>query len=64
MSNVPFTSNTAQLPDGIDIFFTDSGPPPGSTDYTTIIVLHGIAFTGDNLKKLHNHAHAFNLRTV
>lgn len=40
------TSNTAHLPDGIDIFYTDSGPPPGSHDYTTVIIFHGIMFTG------------------
>lgn len=39
-------SNTAHLPDGIDIFYTDSGAPSDSTDYTTLVILHGSAFTG------------------
>ncbi|KAG6885274.1 hypothetical protein C0993_003861, partial [Termitomyces sp. T159_Od127] len=64
MSSVLVTSNTVHFPNGIDIFYTDSGPPPGSHDYTTVIILHGITFTGENLKKLHNYAHTFNLRTV
>ncbi|KAG6901296.1 hypothetical protein C0995_013944 [Termitomyces sp. Mi166 len=82
MSSISVISNTVHLPDGTDIFYTDSGPPPDFEDYTTIIILHGMAFTGgeyhylesrvhdiyaiatDNLKKLHTHAHTFNLRTV
>ncbi|KAG6896565.1 hypothetical protein C0992_007416 [Termitomyces sp. T32_za158] len=64
MSGALFTSNTAHFSGGIDIFYTDSGPPPGSHDYTTVIILHGITFTGENLKKLHTYAHTFNLRTV
>ncbi|KAG6840111.1 hypothetical protein C0991_008901 [Blastosporella zonata] len=64
MASVPIASETAHLPDGIDIFYTDSGAPPGSTDYTTVIILHGTAFTGHNLKKLHDYAHGLNLRTL
>ncbi|KAG6864538.1 hypothetical protein C0991_008885 [Blastosporella zonata] len=58
------TSHTYKLVGDIDIFFTDSGPPPSSTDYTTLIVLHGSAFTGDGFEKLHNYSHKHNLRTV
>ncbi|KAG6831917.1 hypothetical protein H0H87_003415 [Tephrocybe sp. NHM501043] len=46
MTSVTVRFETAHLDDGIDIFYTDSGAPPGSTDYTTVIVLHGTAFTG------------------
>lgn len=31
---------------GTEIFYTDSGPVPGSTDYTTLVIYHGSAFTG------------------
>ncbi len=31
---------------GGELFYTDSGPIPGSTDYKTIIIFHGSAFTG------------------
>ncbi|KAF9259298.1 alpha/beta-hydrolase [Marasmius fiardii PR-910] len=58
------TSYTYTLSDNIQIFFTDSGPPPKSNDYTTLIVLHGSGFNGFGLKKLHSFAHQFNLRTV
>ncbi|KAG6830960.1 hypothetical protein H0H92_013672 [Tricholoma furcatifolium] len=58
------THGTYRLVGDIDIFFTDSGPPPLSTDYTTLIVLHGSAFTGDGFEKLHEYAHKCNLRTV
>ncbi|KAH0581827.1 hypothetical protein J132_09537 [Termitomyces sp. J132] len=59
-----FASRTYRLIGGIDIFFTDSGPPAHSTDYTTLIVLHGSAFTGHGFEKLHGYAHKCNLRTV
>ncbi|KDR80048.1 hypothetical protein GALMADRAFT_61697 [Galerina marginata CBS 339.88] len=57
-------SRTFSLSGGSDIFFTDSGAPAGSTDYTTLIVLHGSAFNGRNLEILHDYAHKYNLRTV
>ncbi|KAL0062747.1 hypothetical protein AAF712_010369 [Marasmius tenuissimus] len=41
-----FTAHTYRLVGDIDIFFTDSGAPPNSTDYTTLLVLHGSAFNG------------------
>jgi hypothetical protein len=31
---------------GTELFYTDSGPVPGSTDYTTLVIYHGSAFTG------------------
>ncbi len=31
---------------GTVLFFTDSGPVAGSTDYTTVVIFHGSAFTG------------------
>ncbi|KAG7087825.1 hypothetical protein E1B28_013764 [Marasmius oreades] len=59
-----FTDHTYTLSDNIQIFFTDSGPPPGSKDYSTLVVLHGCGFNGYGLEKLHGLAHQFNLRTV
>lgn len=36
---------TAPVDDnGIQLFYTDSGPVPGSTDYTTLVIFHGSAF--------------------
>ncbi|KAG6828085.1 hypothetical protein H0H92_009313 [Tricholoma furcatifolium] len=58
------TSNTAHLPGGIDLFYSDSGAPLNSSDYTTVVILHGSGFNGQNLTKLHAYAHALNLRTV
>ncbi|KAG7087839.1 hypothetical protein E1B28_013777 [Marasmius oreades] len=59
-----FSNNTYILSDNIRIFFTDSGPPPHSNDYTTLVVLHGTPFNGYGLEKLHTVAHSLNLRTV
>ncbi|KAF8067706.1 hypothetical protein FPV67DRAFT_1415804 [Lyophyllum atratum] len=58
------SSHTYNLSGGVEIFFTDSGAPPGSTNYTTLIVLHGSAFTGQCFEKMHEYAHANDLRTV
>lgn len=32
--------------DGTELFYTDSGPIPGSNNYTTLVIFHGSAFTG------------------
>ncbi|KDQ53356.1 hypothetical protein JAAARDRAFT_49830 [Jaapia argillacea MUCL 33604] len=37
---------------GTQLYFTDSGPVKGSTDYTTLVIYHGSAFTGDTFHKL------------
>ncbi|KAG7087844.1 hypothetical protein E1B28_013782 [Marasmius oreades] len=58
------TDHTYTLSNNIEIFFTDSGPPPGSNDYTTLVVLHGTCFNGYGLATLHDFAHPLNLRTV
>jgi hypothetical protein len=31
---------------GTELFYTDSGPVLGSTDYTTLVIYHGSACTG------------------
>lgn len=43
------SSCTYALSNNVNIFFTDSGAPPGSCDYTTLVLLHGSAFTGGEL---------------
>ncbi|KAJ7431521.1 Alpha/Beta hydrolase protein [Mycena galericulata] len=58
-----YTEHTVKLLDGVELFYTDSGPPD-SADYTTMIVLHGTAFNGDSMVPLHEHAHANNFRIV
>jgi acetyl esterase/lipase len=40
-----YTERTITLPDGIEIFYTDSGAP-NSDDYATLIILHGSAYNG------------------
>ncbi|KAG7087823.1 hypothetical protein E1B28_013762 [Marasmius oreades] len=59
-----FTHHTYTLSDNIQIFFTDSGPPPDSDDYTTLVILHGSGFNGFGFEKFHIVAHSLNLRTV
>ncbi|KAJ3902415.1 hypothetical protein F5879DRAFT_904335 [Lentinula edodes] len=55
---------TYTLSEGIELSFTDSGVPPGSADYTTVVFLHGGIFNAYQFHKVHAHAHAQNLRTV
>ncbi|GAW07947.1 hypothetical protein LENED_009978 [Lentinula edodes] len=73
MSNVPRrrfqyivsgSACTYTLSKGIELSFTDSGVPPGSADYTTVVFLHGGIFNAYQFHKVHAHAHAQNLRTV
>ncbi|KAK0502173.1 hypothetical protein EDD18DRAFT_1065220 [Armillaria luteobubalina] len=46
------------------LFFTDSGPVAGSTDYTTVVIFHGSTFTGHTFHKLLPMAAENNLRLV
>ncbi|KAK7050634.1 Aminodeoxychorismate synthase [Favolaschia claudopus] len=57
------TDNICTLPDGINIFYTDSGAPQTS-DYTTLVIFHGTGFNAFNFDPLHAHAHANNLRII
>ncbi|KAK7025984.1 hypothetical protein VNI00_015814 [Paramarasmius palmivorus] len=58
------TEGTYTLFDNIKIFFTDSGAPPSSDDYTTVIVLHGSAFVGAGFEALQSLAPTNNIRMV
>jgi pimeloyl-ACP methyl ester carboxylesterase len=40
---------TALVDPNIELYFTDSGPVAGSTDYTTLVIFHGTAFNGSKL---------------
>ncbi|RDX41295.1 hypothetical protein OH76DRAFT_1412218 [Lentinus brumalis] len=42
----------------------DSGAPPGSTDYTTLVVIHGLIWHGGNFKKLLPLAAGQNARVI
>nr|GAT48478.1 predicted protein [Mycena chlorophos] len=59
-----FSSQTLELPNGIKIFYTDSGAPPNSDTYTTLVMLHGSAFNGDGMSPLHAFADKHNLRII
>ncbi|KDQ06989.1 hypothetical protein BOTBODRAFT_120698 [Botryobasidium botryosum FD-172 SS1] len=59
-----FQSKTASLADGVTLAYTDTGPVPGSDNYTTLVVLHGSAFNGHGLETLHEYSHQLNLRTI
>ncbi|KAL0563546.1 hypothetical protein V5O48_018520 [Marasmius crinis-equi] len=58
------SQKTYQITDDVRLFFTDSGAPPDSTDYTTIVAVHGFGFSGVCFEKLQSQAHAYNLRVV
>ncbi|KAK0460403.1 uncharacterized protein EV420DRAFT_209411 [Desarmillaria tabescens] len=60
-----YTTGVGPVDDnGTVLFFTDSGPVPGSTDYTTVVIFHGSAFTGHTFHKLLPMAGENNLRLV
>ncbi|KAJ3712686.1 hypothetical protein C8R42DRAFT_594451 [Lentinula raphanica] len=61
---MPHPCQTYSLPEGVELSFTDSGPPLYSNDYTTVVVIHGSVFNANQFQILHQYAHAHNLRTV
>ncbi|KAF9528296.1 Alpha/Beta hydrolase protein [Crepidotus variabilis] len=54
----------AVLPDGLELAYADSGPVSGSSNYTTLILVHGCAFNAHTFERLHERATTFNLRTI
>ncbi|KAF8893775.1 hypothetical protein BD779DRAFT_1435527 [Infundibulicybe gibba] len=58
------TSHTAKLADGNSIHYTDSGAVPHSTNYTTLVMLHGSAFSSHIFCKLYSLVEQQNLRIV
>ncbi|KAJ7041541.1 hypothetical protein C8F04DRAFT_1300951 [Mycena alexandri] len=64
MSTSPqYFEDTLKLPDGVEIRYTDSGAL-NTSDYTTMIVIHGTGFNGYALAQLHAYAQKYNLRIV
>ncbi|KAJ6509109.1 hypothetical protein DFH09DRAFT_857904, partial [Mycena vulgaris] len=57
------TEHTLKFPDGIEIFYTDSGAP-SAPDYTTLVIFHGTGFNGYDFVRLHEYAHKYNMRTI
>ncbi|THG95362.1 hypothetical protein EW026_g6276 [Hermanssonia centrifuga] len=56
---------TAQVNgNGAEIFYEDSGAPPGSTDYATIVIVHGLVFHSGTFKRTLPFAAPNNLRIV
>jgi len=49
---------------GTQLFFTDTGPVPSSTNYTTLVVIHGTSFNGGTFKRLPPLGLQRNIRTV
>ncbi|KAI0337254.1 hypothetical protein BDW22DRAFT_1364336 [Trametopsis cervina] len=49
---------------GAVLFYEDSGAPPNSTEYTTIVLVHGMIFHSGTFHRLLPHAHTHNLRLV
>ncbi|KAJ7773854.1 hypothetical protein B0H16DRAFT_1304083 [Mycena metata] len=63
MSTSPYSEKTLKLPDGVEIRYTDSGAP-NTSDYTTMVVIHGTGFNGYSMVQLHEYAPKHNLRTI
>ncbi|KAH9923773.1 uncharacterized protein BXZ73DRAFT_6520, partial [Epithele typhae] len=42
----------------------DSGPTVGSTDYTTIVIVHGMTWRGGEIPKLFPISARYNARTI
>ncbi|KAJ7605125.1 Alpha/Beta hydrolase protein [Mycena polygramma] len=59
---VHHTEHTVKLPDGIELYYTDSGAPKSS--YSTLVILHGSAFNGDGFIPVHEYASQKNLRVI
>ncbi|KAL0573129.1 hypothetical protein V5O48_008832 [Marasmius crinis-equi] len=61
---MPLSARTYTIIDDIKVFFTDTGAPPDSDDYTTLITIHGFGFSGACFESIQSQAHAYNLRVV
>lgn len=75
-----YTERTFSLPEGSEYSYNDSGPVPGSTDYTTLVTIHGSGFNASkycwphrllcliihigSFVHMHEYAHQRNLRLV
>ncbi|TFK51294.1 hypothetical protein OE88DRAFT_1680018 [Heliocybe sulcata] len=50
--------------EGTEIFYRDTGAVQGSSDYTTLVIYHGSAFTGHNFDRLFPYGGRDNVRVV
>lgn len=49
LSSLPLLKPMPTVPigdEGAELFYADSGVPNGSTDYVTIVLVHGVVFHG------------------
>ncbi|KAK1228856.1 hypothetical protein PQX77_008098 [Marasmius sp. AFHP31] len=58
------SQKTYHVLDDTKLYFTDSGAPPNSTDYTTLIAIHGFGVPGATFEAIQGHAHPYNLRVI
>ncbi|PCH43845.1 hypothetical protein WOLCODRAFT_164776 [Wolfiporia cocos MD-104 SS10] len=49
---------------GTELYYEDSGPPPGSSTYCTIVLVHGALFHGAIFRRVLQYAAQYNLRLV
>ncbi|KAH9937693.1 Alpha/Beta hydrolase protein [Fomitopsis serialis] len=49
---------------GIQLYYEDTGAPPNSSDYTTLVLVHGGVFNGSTFKPMFVHAADCNMRLV
>ncbi|KAF7307512.1 AB hydrolase-1 domain-containing protein [Mycena indigotica] len=63
-----FSQHTLKLANNLEFRYTDSGAPALSTDYTTLVGIHGMGFNGGQaaygFERVHEHAHKSNMRTI
>ncbi|KAJ8092409.1 hypothetical protein PM082_023864 [Marasmius tenuissimus] len=57
------TQKTYQIVEGIDIF-TDTGAPLNSTEYATMVIVHGLGFPGAGFEPLQSQALSSHLRVI
>ncbi|KAL0062071.1 hypothetical protein AAF712_011071 [Marasmius tenuissimus] len=60
------TQKSYQIVEDINVSFTDTGTPPNSKDYTTIVIIHGMGFGAACFERLQSQARSSqsNLRIV
>jgi len=49
---------------GTQLYYEDTGSPPGSTDYTTLVLIHGALVHGASFKSLFPYSSQHNIRLV
>ncbi|KAH9835552.1 Alpha/Beta hydrolase protein [Rhodofomes roseus] len=49
---------------GTRLYYEDTGAPPDSSDYTTLVLVHGGVFNGSTFRPMFKHAEEHNMRLV